>query len=107
MISARIDASSTNIPASFTTASTSLKINHVPGANGVYVINNTSHVLVVNLTGSATSAPADASSKNIYVPENGTLSLDNWDSDGICFVRGDTEAITEGVVYIMLGRGLR
>ena len=107
-VSVRVDSSSSNIPTSFTTASTSKIIaNAKGGIRGVYAFSTAATAIVLNCSAGADTAPSDTSPQNLYIPASGALAIDNWPVSGVCYIRSDGSAISSGKLYLMLGQGMQ
>jgi len=103
----KIDASSTNIPTAFSTASASLVVTGIARADVLTVVSTCANRLAVNYTqGSVSSAP---SSVDLYIPAAVTGSfaavvLDNCQLSSTIYIKSDeTSPISSGVVTISVG----
>ncbi len=99
--SVTIDTSASNIPTSYTTASTSRVLRNIPNVRGILVINGASTMLAI-YCGADGTVPSDTSTNNIYAPASGGLAIDQTYLGSTCFVRSTGSAISSGTVTIML-----
>ncbi len=96
----RIDASATNIPTSFSTASTSKVLAGVRSMVSILIDNRSATEVAVNCSAGPTTAPSDSTNNNIYVATLQRWAIDNANLSGTCYIRSMGSAITTGVVVI-------
>lgn len=107
----RVDASSTNIPTTFSTASTSRILQNIPFANSAFIDNTQiAGELVVNCQASNTVAPSNSSQQNLFIQANQAWVVDhpyfNGNGPASCFIRSNTgSAITTGIFVLTLTGG--
>lgn len=100
-----VDASSVNVPASFSTSAASKVLSGFKNMSALSIDNWTASNLVVNCAfSSQTEAPSNSSSLNLYVKANSVKWWDGYPLSNQCFVRGETGAITTGKFNINVWR---
>jgi hypothetical protein len=104
--SAKVVASSTNIPTGFTTASTaSLVLTGIAYATHLAIVNATTTALAFNYSqGSTSSAPTEVEG---YIPAGASggfsaLALDDIQVSSTVYIKADGSAISSGTVYVFI-----
>lgn len=100
--SKRIDTSSSNIPTSFSSASTS-KLANLTGLTSpkiIYIDNRSGTEVAVNCSSATGTVPSDTSANNIYVDTLTKVVLDNPGTKADCYIRSMGSAISSGIVVV-------
>lgn len=100
--SQRIDSSSTNIPTSYTSASTS-KMTNLTGIRNPQTIcidNRSATEVAVNCSVATNTVPSDTSANNIYVNATNAACIDNAQLNADCYIRSMGSAISSGIVVV-------
>mgnify|MGYP003479587449 FL=1 len=105
VVSVKIDASATNVPTTYSTASTSRVLVTTQRGVGLLVDNRSASPIAVNCahfnTSTAPSSDITTVRTNLFVPGNASLGVDNVGFSTQCFLRSDSgSAITSGIIVI-------
>ena len=102
----RVDASTSNIPTSFSSGATSQVITGVLRVRSVLIDNRSSSEIAINCSTGATVVPADTANTNMYVAGTSQIAIDDALTGGTCYIRSMTGSpISTGTLVIMLVGG--
>lgn len=105
IFSVSVTPASSNIPTSFSAASTSRVIQNISNVRAILVNNGTSSPVAVNCSYRGNFVPTNTDVHNIYVAAGGAVAIDQAYLAGTCYVRSMGSVINSGVFQLMLVGG--
>ena len=104
MYSIKIDAAANTVPIAFDETAGSKVGTNLPASSRLDVQNHTSHRLAITVA-DLQSAPSSTGTNQLYVPPNGTITLDEFliSNRSVIYLRSDSgPAITSGIIIIQI-----